>query len=82
MLLLEWAGVRRFIILESDALPFPKDFGFDKYLQTSFPMYGTKFTTVDLICSNDVMDDRLLCACHDERTDALVLPDERKEQVH
>jgi len=36
--------------------PFPADFDFDKYLQTSFRMYGTKFTTVDLICKNDVMD--------------------------
>ena len=43
-------------ILEADALPFPADFDFDKYLQTSFRMYGTKFTTVDLICKNDVMD--------------------------
>ena len=41
---------------ETDALPFPADFDFDKYLQTSFRMYGTKFTTVDLICKNDVMD--------------------------
>ena len=43
-------------ILEEDALPFPVDFDFDKYLQTSFRMYGTKFTTVDLICKNDLMD--------------------------
>ena len=43
-------------ILEEDALPFPADFDFEKHLQTSFRMYGTKYTTVDLICSNDVMD--------------------------
>jgi predicted DNA-binding transcriptional regulator YafY len=48
--------MRRPDILEVDALPFPADFDFDKYLQTSFRMYGTKFTTVDLICKNDVMD--------------------------
>ena len=48
--------MRRPDILETDALPFPADFDFDKYLQTSFRMYGTKFTTVDLICKNDVMD--------------------------
>ena len=36
--------MRRPDILETDAL------------QTSFRMYGTKFTTVDLICKNDVMD--------------------------
>ncbi len=43
-------------ILEANALPFPADFDFDKYLQTSFRMYGTEHTTVDLICSNEVMD--------------------------
>ena len=48
--------MRRPDILEADALPFPADFDFDKYLQTSFRMYGTKFTMVDLICKNDVMD--------------------------
>ena len=48
--------MRRPEILEADALPFPTDFDFDKYLQTSFRMYGTKFITVDLICKNDVMD--------------------------
>ena len=48
--------MRRPDILAADALPFPADFDFDKYLQTSFRMYGTKFTMVDLICKNDVMD--------------------------
>ena len=43
-------------ILEEDALPFPADFDFDKHLQTSFRMFGTKYTTVDLICTNDLMD--------------------------
>ena len=43
-------------IMDEDALPFPDNFDFDKYLQTSFRMYGTDHTTVDLICSNDVMD--------------------------
>ena len=43
-------------ILEEDALPFPKGFDFEKYLQTSFRMYGTEYTTVDLICKNDLMD--------------------------
>ena len=36
--------------------PFPKDFDFNRYLQTSFRMFGTDHTKVDLICSNDVMD--------------------------
>lgn len=48
--------MRRPEILEEDALPFPADFDFEKHLQTSFRMYGTKYTKVDLICSNDVMD--------------------------
>ena len=43
-------------ILEQDAIPFPDNFDFDKYLQTSFRMFGTEHTAVDLICSNDVMD--------------------------
>ena len=47
---------RRPDILEENALPFPVDFDFDKYLQTSFRMYGTDYTTVDLICANDLMD--------------------------
>ena len=43
-------------LLDEDALPFPADFDFEKHLQTSFRMYGTEYTTVDLICSNDLMD--------------------------
>ena len=43
-------------VLAEDAFPFPMSFDFDKYLQTSFRMYGIEHTTVDLICANDVMD--------------------------
>ncbi len=43
-------------VLEEDALPFPKGFDINKYLQTSFRMFGTDYTKVELICSNDVMD--------------------------
>ena len=43
-------------ILEEDALPFPAGFDFNKHLQVSFRMFGTEHQTVDLICSNDVMD--------------------------
>ena len=43
-------------ILKEDALPFPVGFDFEKYLQTSFRMYGTNYTTVDLICKNELMD--------------------------
>ncbi len=48
--------MRRPDILEEDALPFPAGFDFEKHLQTSFRMYGTDHTTVDLICKNDLMD--------------------------
>jgi predicted DNA-binding transcriptional regulator YafY len=47
---------RRPDILEEDALPLPAGFDFEKHLQTSFRMYGTDYTTVDLICKNDLMD--------------------------
>jgi len=43
-------------IVEEAADPFPKDFDFNRYLQTSFRMFGTDYTKVDLICANDVMD--------------------------
>ncbi len=43
-------------ILEEDALPLPANFDFEKHLQVSFRMYGTDYTTVDLICANDRMD--------------------------
>ncbi len=32
------------------------DFDFNQYLQTSFRMFGTDHTKVELICANDVMD--------------------------
>ena len=43
-------------ILEEDAIPFPEGFNFNRYLQSSFRMFGTESTPVELICSNDVMD--------------------------
>ena len=43
-------------ILEEDAIPFPEGFNFNRYLQSSFRMYGTESTPVELICCNDVMD--------------------------
>lgn len=48
--------LRRPDILEEDSDPLPEGFNFDKFLQTSFRMYGVDHTTVELICSNDVMD--------------------------
>lgn len=48
--------LRRPEILEEDADPLPEGFDFDTYLQTSFRMYGLNHKTVELICSNEVMD--------------------------
>lgn len=48
--------LKRPVILEEDALPLPKGLDLEKYLQTSFQLCGTKITTVNLICKNDVMD--------------------------
>ena len=48
--------LRRPEVLGEDALPFPDSFDFNKYLQTSFRMFGTDYTKVELICSNGVMD--------------------------
>ncbi len=43
-------------ILTEDAIPFPEDFNFNRYLQASFRMFGTEATPVELVCCNDVMD--------------------------
>ena len=48
--------LRRPEVLEEDADPLPEEFDFDKYLQTSFRMYGVEHKYVELLCSNDVMD--------------------------
>ena len=67
-------------ILSEDAKPFPAGFDFNKYLQTNFRMYGLDVTTVELICSNDVMDafldkfgrDVMTCNFDDEHFSATV----------
>ena len=43
-------------ILEERARNFPKGFSMSKFLNTSFRMFGTDYTTVMLICSNEVVD--------------------------
>lgn len=43
-------------ILDENTDPFPDAFDFEKYLQSSFRMFGMDHTNVDLICTNDVMD--------------------------
>ena len=43
-------------VLDEAADPFPENFDFNKYLQTSFRMFGTEHKMVELVCTNDVID--------------------------
>ena len=43
-------------ILDIKALSFPKGFSMSKFLNTTFRMFGTDYTTVALLCSNDIAD--------------------------
>lgn len=43
-------------ILESDAIPAPKGFDLDKYINTMYHMFSSERKTVELICDNSVMD--------------------------
>ena len=45
-------------IMEADALPMPKGFNIDRYINSMFRMYSASAerTPVELICENDVMD--------------------------
>lgn len=43
-------------ILEARARALPKGFSMNKFLNTTFRMFGTDYRTVTLICSNDVVD--------------------------
>ena len=43
-------------ILWERSIPFPKDFSMNKFLNTSFRMFGTDYTPVILRCDNDVVD--------------------------
>ena len=43
-------------ILEDDAIPMPKDFDLDKYINTMYHMFSSERRTVELICNNSVMD--------------------------
>ena len=43
-------------ILEEDALPMPKDFDLDRYLNTMYHMFSSERRTVMLICDNSLMD--------------------------
>lgn len=43
-------------ILEERSKGFPKGFSMSKFLNTTFRMFGTDYTSVTLLCSNDVVD--------------------------
>lgn len=43
-------------ITDENAEPLPKDFDLNRYLQASFRMFGADRKTVELICTNDVVD--------------------------
>ena len=43
-------------ILEARARALPKGFSMNKFLNTTFRMFGTDYRTVALLCSNDVVD--------------------------
>lgn len=43
-------------ILEEDAIPMPKEFDLDKYINTMYHMFSSERRTVELICNNSVMD--------------------------
>ena len=43
-------------ILENDAIPMPKGFDIDKYINTMYHMFSSERRTVELICNNSVMD--------------------------
>ena len=43
-------------VLDIKARQFPKGFSISKFLNTTFRMFGTDYTTVTLLCSNDVID--------------------------
>ena len=43
-------------ILDEKAKGYPKGFSFPRFLNTTFRMFGTDYTTVTLLCANDVVD--------------------------
>ena len=43
-------------ILDDRAKGFPKGFSMSKFLNTTFRMFGTDYTSVTLLCANDVVD--------------------------
>lgn len=43
-------------ILDVDAIPMPKGFDLDRYINTMYHMFSSERRTVELICNNSVMD--------------------------
>ena len=43
-------------ILDADAVPMPKGFDLDRYINTMYHMFSSERRTVELICNNSVMD--------------------------
>ena len=43
-------------ILDDEGVPAPKDFDLEKYLSTTFRMFGSEYTRVELVCDNGLMD--------------------------
>ena len=43
-------------ILDADAIPMPKGFDLDRYINTMYHMFSSERRTVELICNNSVMD--------------------------
>jgi predicted DNA-binding transcriptional regulator YafY len=44
------------IIMDDNAVPMPKDFKINEYINSMLHMYNSEHTDVELICDNDVMD--------------------------
>jgi predicted DNA-binding transcriptional regulator YafY len=44
------------IIMDDAAVPMPKDFKINDYINSMLHMYNSEHTTVELLCDNDVMD--------------------------
>ena len=44
------------IIMDDNAVPMPKDFKINEYINSMLHMYNSEHTDVELICDNAVMD--------------------------
>ena len=44
------------MILNEEGTPAPDNFDIDEYINTTFRMYNSEHSEVELICDNDVMD--------------------------